>query len=91
MPYALRLKLYAFKDILISGNEWFVAVASLICNIFGHCSRFKSHEYTLVQIQNVIVFFHILAWVVLFTLPTLFHREPDQHRMNFKPCSTSGF
>ena len=31
-----------------------------------------------------IVFFHILAWVILFTLPTLFHREPDQQQANFK-------
>ena len=31
-----------------------------------------------------IVFFHILAWVILFTLPTLFHREPDQQQVNFK-------
>ncbi len=31
-----------------------------------------------------IVFFHILAWVILFTLPTLFHREPDQQHINFK-------
>jgi len=31
-----------------------------------------------------IVFFHILAWIILFTLPTLFHREPDQQHVNFK-------
>src|SRR5664279_3518293 len=31
-----------------------------------------------------IVFFHILAWVILFTLPTLFHREPDQQQVNFR-------
>jgi two-component system, LytTR family, sensor kinase len=31
-----------------------------------------------------IVFFHILAWVILFTLPTLFHREPDQQQANFR-------
>ena len=31
-----------------------------------------------------IVFFHALAWVILFTLPTLFHREPDQQQVNFK-------
>ena len=31
-----------------------------------------------------IVFFHILAWVILFTLPTLFRREPDQQQMNFR-------
>ncbi len=30
-----------------------------------------------------IVFFHILAWVVLFSLPLLFHREPDQTRLNW--------
>jgi two-component system LytT family sensor kinase len=34
--------------------------------------------------KTVIVFFHILAWVILFTLPTLFHREPDQQHLNFK-------
>jgi two-component system, LytTR family, sensor kinase len=32
----------------------------------------------------VIVFFHILAWLVLFSLPILFHREPDQTRLNWK-------
>jgi two-component system, LytTR family, sensor kinase len=31
-----------------------------------------------------IVFFHILAWLVLFSLPLLFHREPDQSRLNWK-------
>jgi len=31
-----------------------------------------------------IVFFHVLAWVILFTLPTLFHREPDQQEVNFR-------
>jgi len=31
-----------------------------------------------------IVFFHVLAWILLFTLPTLFHREPDQQQINFK-------
>jgi two-component system, LytTR family, sensor kinase len=31
-----------------------------------------------------IVFFHILAWVLVFTLPTLFHREPDQQHVNFR-------
>jgi hypothetical protein len=31
-----------------------------------------------------IFFFHALAWVVLFTLPALFHREPDQQQVNFK-------
>lgn len=33
--------------------------------------------------KTAIVFFHILAWVILFTLPTLFHREPDQQQVNF--------
>jgi len=32
----------------------------------------------------VVVFFHILAWLVLFSLPTLFHREPDQQHVNWK-------
>src|ERR1700733_2717015 len=31
-----------------------------------------------------IIFFHALAWIILFTLPTLFHREPDQQQVNFK-------
>jgi two-component system, LytTR family, sensor kinase len=31
----------------------------------------------------VVVFFHILAWLVLFSLPLLFHREPDQSRLNW--------
>jgi two-component system LytT family sensor kinase len=31
-----------------------------------------------------VVFFHVLAWVILFTLPTLFHREPDQQEVNFR-------
>ncbi len=32
----------------------------------------------------VVIFFHILAWLVLFSLPLLFHREPDQTRLNWK-------
>lgn len=32
----------------------------------------------------VVVFFHILAWVVLFSLPTLFHRDPEQQSINWK-------
>ena len=32
----------------------------------------------------VVVFFHILAWLVLFSLPLLFHREPDQSRLNWR-------
>jgi len=31
-----------------------------------------------------VIFFHILAWVIVFTLPILFHREPDQQHVNFK-------
>jgi two-component system LytT family sensor kinase len=30
-----------------------------------------------------IVFFHVLAWLVLFALPALFHREPDQQHINW--------
>ncbi len=30
------------------------------------------------------VFFHILAWLVLFLLPILFHRDPDQSSLNWK-------
>jgi two-component system, LytTR family, sensor kinase len=30
------------------------------------------------------VFFHILAWVLLFSLPLLFRREPDQTHINWK-------
>ncbi|HEY8733854.1 MAG TPA: histidine kinase [Puia sp.] len=32
----------------------------------------------------VVVLFHILAWLALFLLPLLFHREPDQSRLNWK-------
>jgi two-component system, LytTR family, sensor kinase len=39
----------------------------------------------------VLVFFHILAWLLLFTLPTLFHREPDQQHVNFKGMFTVRF
>ena len=38
-----------------------------------------------------IVFFHALAWVILFTLPTLFHREPDQQQVNFKAMFRTRF
>ncbi|HET7002169.1 MAG TPA: histidine kinase [Puia sp.] len=38
-----------------------------------------------------IVFFHVLAWVVLFTLPTLFHREPDQQQVNFRAMFRTRF
>src|ERR1700758_802460 len=38
-----------------------------------------------------IVFFHVLAWVILFTLPTLFHREPDQQQVNFKAMFRTRF
>src|SRR5579864_4766896 len=38
-----------------------------------------------------IVFFHALAWVVLFTLPTLFHREPDQQQVNFRAMFRTRF
>ena len=31
-----------------------------------------------------IVFWHVLAWLVLFSLPLLFHREPDQTRLHWK-------
>jgi hypothetical protein len=32
----------------------------------------------------VIIFFHILAWLALFLLPVLFHRDPDQSSINWK-------
>jgi two-component system LytT family sensor kinase len=31
-----------------------------------------------------VVIFHVLAWLLLFSLPLLFHREPDQARLNWK-------
>jgi two-component system LytT family sensor kinase len=31
-----------------------------------------------------VVFFHVLAWLVLFSLPLLFRREPDQTHINWK-------
>jgi two-component system, LytTR family, sensor kinase len=34
--------------------------------------------------KPAIILFHILAWLVLFLLPLLFHREPDQSRLNWK-------
>lgn len=34
--------------------------------------------------KAVITIFHILAWLLLFSLPILFHREPDQSRLNWK-------
>ena len=54
MLCALRFEL---KTPFISGNAWFVAVRSQICNIFGHCTRCIYHEYTLVQIQGCDRFF----------------------------------
>ncbi len=32
----------------------------------------------------IVVSFHILAWLVLFSLPVILHREPDQSRMNWR-------
>jgi two-component system, LytTR family, sensor kinase len=32
----------------------------------------------------VLITFHVLAWLVLFSLPVLFHRDPDQTRINWK-------
>lgn len=34
--------------------------------------------------KTAIIFFHIFVWVVLFTLPVLFHRDPDQTSPNWK-------
>jgi two-component system LytT family sensor kinase len=31
-----------------------------------------------------IIFFHVLAWLALFSLPLLFRREPDQSHINWK-------
>jgi two-component system LytT family sensor kinase len=38
-----------------------------------------------------IVFFHVLAWLVLFALPTLFHREPDQQHINWSSMFNTRF
>ncbi|HEY4155318.1 MAG TPA: histidine kinase [Puia sp.] len=37
---------------------------------------------------NAVIFFHILAWLLLFSLPALFHRENDQPRVNWKGMFT---
>ncbi len=34
--------------------------------------------------RGAVISFHILAWLVLFSLPALFHRESDQPRVNWK-------
>jgi two-component system LytT family sensor kinase len=34
--------------------------------------------------KPAIILFHILAWLVLFLLPILFHRDPDQATLNWK-------
>jgi two-component system, LytTR family, sensor kinase len=52
--------------------------------------------------KTAIIFFHILAWLLLFSLPLLFRREPDQTHINwdavfnirsliFDTCSISFF
>ena len=36
-----------------------------------------------------VVFFHVLAWLVLFSLPLLLRREPDQTHINWKAAISS--
>jgi two-component system LytT family sensor kinase len=36
------------------------------------------------QSKIAVIIFHVLAWLLLFSLPLLFHREPDQGRLNWK-------
>ncbi|MDP4129281.1 MAG: histidine kinase [Bacteroidota bacterium] len=38
--------------------------------------------------KSAVICFHILAWVLLFSLPALFHRENDQPRINWKGMTT---
>lgn len=38
--------------------------------------------------KGAVVCFHILAWLLLFSLPALFHRENDQPRVNWKGMFT---
>jgi sensor histidine kinase YesM len=38
--------------------------------------------------RAAVVCFHILAWLLLFSLPALFHRENDQPRINWKGMFT---
>mgnify|MGYP001546449403 FL=1 len=38
--------------------------------------------------KGTVIFFHILAWMLLFSLPALFHRENDQPRVNWKGMFT---
>jgi len=38
--------------------------------------------------KGVVICFHILAWVLLFSLPALFHRESDQPRVNWKAMTS---
>lgn len=38
--------------------------------------------------KGAVICFHILAWVLLFSLPALFHRENDQPRVNWKAMTS---
>lgn len=38
--------------------------------------------------SGAVICFHILAWLLLFSLPALFHRENDQPRVNWKGMFT---
>ena len=38
--------------------------------------------------KGAVICFHILAWLLLFSLPALFHRENDQPRVNWKGMFT---
>ena len=38
--------------------------------------------------KGAVICFHILAWVLLFSLPAFFHRENDQPRINWKGMAT---
>ena len=38
--------------------------------------------------KGAVICFHILAWVLLFSLPAFFHRENDQPRVNWKGMAT---
>jgi two-component system, LytTR family, sensor kinase len=55
-----------------------------LVSIFGYCRHCKPMSTRWYRSKIVLVFLHILAWVIMFTLPTLFHREPDQQHVNFR-------
>jgi two-component system LytT family sensor kinase len=58
---------------------------------FGHCINANPMSTRWYRSKIAIVFFHILAWVTILTLPTLFHRESDPQHVNFKVMFSQRF